>query len=350
MNAFGLKSKEKSFGHQMDADGRKRGNLHLASQDRAQRVQCLEKTGLALEVGSCDKKVGCCWVRRGRKVKSEWDGEGSANEAQKELVAGALEGGLSELCCGYKMAITVTIASPVATMLQSHAFKICVLSAPFGSQFAFLQNSRAYSSRPGSGSEEDFQTARQWFLKFSETSLPTKIAKTEYVRSSGPGGQKVNKTSSKAVTSWPVSKLLPLLPQVLHDDLRKSSYYVSSSDTIKIDCDSHRTQSQNQEETHERLVQEIKRIYRSTVPGATSKEQKDKVSELLSMPRGGFSNFCRENKLDSQSALKLRQQIQRDRSRRKALKLQEDRRNAREASKEKSRAEAKNKASKGVKR
>lgn len=70
------------------------------------------------------------------------------------------------------------------------------------------------------------------------------------------------------------------MPKVLHSGLRSSSYYVASSDTISIKCDTHRSQTKNKEETHDRLLGEVERIYKKTVPGTTSPEQKKKVEDL----------------------------------------------------------------------
>lgn len=82
------------------------------------------------------------------------------------------------------------------TMLQARLLRTCY-HASHSSQLAF----RTYSSNKSSNEIPDFEAARQWFQTFnpskpqsSESALPsTKIAKTEYSRASGPGGQKTNK-------------------------------------------------------------------------------------------------------------------------------------------------------------
>jgi len=56
------------------------------------------------------------------------------------------------------------------------------------------QQSRHYSSSARKESEEaDLEAARTWFRSFNQSTIPTKVAKTVFVRSSGAGGQKVNK-------------------------------------------------------------------------------------------------------------------------------------------------------------
>lgn len=144
----------------------------------------------------------------------------------------------------------------------------------------FYYNRSYFSHASHDDKELSFDEARSWFLKFKSSSIPEKIAKTTFSRSSGPGGQKTNKTSSKATTVWPINSLLQYIPKALHTDLRKSRYFVLSSQSISIQCDTHRSQSSNKAETHERLFQEIVDLYRKTVPGVTSPEKKSKIEQL----------------------------------------------------------------------
>ncbi|KAG4434943.1 hypothetical protein IFR05_009584 [Cadophora sp. M221] len=164
-------------------------------------------------------------------------------------------------------------------MLQHRALQY--LSPQLRGQLSLVQKYRPYSAQSGSESEAaDLDAAREWFQRFSKSTIPAKIGQTTYSRSSGPGGQKVNKTSSKATTVWPLYALQGHVPKVLHQGLRGSNYYVASSDSISIQCDTTRSQSGNKEETHTRFHDEITRIYKKRVPGVTSPEQKQKVEHL----------------------------------------------------------------------
>ncbi|CZS97962.1 related to Similarity to human DS-1 protein [Rhynchosporium agropyri] len=148
-------------------------------------------------------------------------------------------------------------------------------------QFVFVQNHRVYSGSSGSESEEaDLEAAREWYKGFKKSTIPAKLGQTTYARSSGPGGQKVNKTSSKAITVWPLYALRSHVPKVLHQGLLDSRYYVASSESISIQCDTARSQSDNKEETHTRLHDELAQIYKMRVPGVTSPEQKQKIEHL----------------------------------------------------------------------
>jgi protein subunit release factor B len=48
-------------------------------------------------------------------------------------------------------------------------------------------------TRPAEHSEEDFAKARKWYAELSESSALRNIGELSYSRSSGPGGQNVNK-------------------------------------------------------------------------------------------------------------------------------------------------------------
>jgi peptidyl-tRNA hydrolase ICT1 len=41
--------------------------------------------------------------------------------------------------------------------------------------------------------EAEYEVARKWYSEFNGSTIPRKIAKTTWVKSSGAGGQKVNK-------------------------------------------------------------------------------------------------------------------------------------------------------------
>jgi peptidyl-tRNA hydrolase ICT1 len=180
-------------------------------------------------------------------------------------------------------------------MLQSFVFRPLyskVLRLP--SKLVFVHYSRAYS-RSGT-SEDDFDAARRWYLSFNKNSIPESISKTSYSRASGPGGQKTNKyvtdgacfrsalittrTNSKATTTWHLSLLEQHVPKVIYQELPNCRYYVSSSNSISIQCDLHRSQGENKSETYQRLNDEIKKMYIDIVPGVTSPEQKAKIEQL----------------------------------------------------------------------
>ncbi|PQE14407.1 peptidyl-tRNA hydrolase domain-containing protein [Rutstroemia sp. NJR-2017a BBW] len=157
-----------------------------------------------------------------------------------------------------------------------------IYASSLQSNSALLHNCRTFTSKgqPNADDEAEFDAARKWFAAFDASTIPAKLSKTTFSASSGPGGQKVNKTSSKATTVWPMKSLESIMPKVIHRELLRSSYYAASSHSILIQCDSNRGQVDNKEETYRRLHEEIRRIYKASVPGVTPAEQKKKVEQL----------------------------------------------------------------------
>ena len=86
--------------------------------------------------------------------------------------------------------------------IMSHRIRLFAIPRPVGILPQHLIKSfakrRFASSRNGSGAEspysdEDFAAARKWASTFKPDSLPRNLAKTRFDRSSGKGGQHVNK-------------------------------------------------------------------------------------------------------------------------------------------------------------
>ncbi|KAI1757635.1 hypothetical protein F4782DRAFT_479280 [Xylaria castorea] len=126
--------------------------------------------------------------------------------------------------------------------------------------------------------QDDLDEARKWHATFNEGSLPS--GHTKYSRSSGPGGQHVNKTESKATTVWPVAELSKVLPKLIRSALKSSPYYVMGSDSITMQAQTQRSRNANTEENRQKFVKELHRIYKEQVPGVTS-EKKLKKHEAL---------------------------------------------------------------------
>ncbi|MCJ1309997.1 hypothetical protein MMC25_003658 [Agyrium rufum] len=126
--------------------------------------------------------------------------------------------------------------------------------------------------------EED--EARAWLNGYSSSTIPRNLCETSFSRSSGPGGQNVNRTNSKATLRISLKDLLPLVPGILHQSIRDSRYYASSSDALVIQADSNRKQGDNVEQCFAKLEDLIKSAARQTIPGETSVEQAEKVKKL----------------------------------------------------------------------
>ncbi|KAK4232017.1 hypothetical protein QBC38DRAFT_506406 [Podospora fimiseda] len=122
--------------------------------------------------------------------------------------------------------------------------------------------------------QDQLAKARKWRQSFQIDNLPE--GSTSYSRSSGPGGQHVNKTESKATTVWPLSQLLSHLPKLLHVGIRESKYYSKRNDHITIQAQTQRSRTANTDENRQKLFDEIQDLYQRTVPNETSEDKKRK--------------------------------------------------------------------------
>ncbi|RYP68855.1 hypothetical protein DL769_005414 [Monosporascus sp. CRB-8-3] len=127
---------------------------------------------------------------------------------------------------------------------------------------------------------DELAEARKWRASFDESALPR--GQTSYSRSSGPGGQHLigYRTESKATTVWPLGELSKSLPSLLRPALRSSKYYSRRNDSISIQAQTQRSRAANTDDNHKKLAEELLRIYKERVPGATSEEKVKKYEAL----------------------------------------------------------------------
>lgn len=78
----------------------------------------------------------------------------------------------------------------------------------------------------------------------------------------------------------PLATLLPLVPRLLHPQLRASRYATERSQALVIQSDESRQQTTNVDLCYAKLHQLLVSSAKEVVPGETSQEQKDRVSKL----------------------------------------------------------------------
>ncbi|KAF5023943.1 hypothetical protein F66182_3981 [Fusarium sp. NRRL 66182] len=145
-------------------------------------------------------------------------------------------------------------------------------SAPFAPRF------KRYQAFDAELDQEALSEARSWYNSFNPSRLPK--GNTTYARSSGPGGQHVNKTETKAITAYSVEELLSTLPKSLHVGIRKSRYYTATNNSLTFQAQDSRSRDANAEDNRRKLIQEVTRIYEDVTPAETSTEKKKKHQEI----------------------------------------------------------------------
>ncbi|KAJ8072122.1 hypothetical protein PM082_015680 [Marasmius tenuissimus] len=143
--------------------------------------------------------------------------------------------------------------------------------------------SRAYSQQlpippniPLLESPEHSAKARAWITQFQRIpSIPRKLVQLSFSASSGPGGQHVNRTNSKATLRCPVNA--EWIPQWARPILVKSPQYAPSTHSILITSSVSRSQHQNVDDCLSKLQTLVLSAASAGIRNETPEEQKKVV-------------------------------------------------------------------------
>ncbi|KAN0138772.1 RF-1 domain containing protein [Lactarius tabidus] len=125
---------------------------------------------------------------------------------------------------------------------------------------------------------KDFAAARDWLKSFGGCSVPRVAVDITFARSSGPGGQNVNKVNTKATLRCPLGS--SWIPLWAHDGLQKSPYFVRSTRSILLTSTVHRSQAQNIDDCLSKLHALISSASSRPIQNEPSEEQRKRVKAL----------------------------------------------------------------------
>lgn len=147
-------------------------------------------------------------------------------------------------------------------------------------------------------SDQDHSDAGKWLASFTANTIPRKLGEVSFSKSSGPGGQNVNKytcqpcdcvshgrlmfgrVNSKATVRFQMKDLSCIVPAILHSQLRASKYYAERSHSLVIHTDGSRKQTDNVHECFQKLRRLIEAAGKTVVKGETSPKQAARVKNL----------------------------------------------------------------------
>jgi ribosome-associated protein len=113
-----------------------------------------------------------------------------------------------------------------------------------------------------------------------EIQIPEEELSFTYARSSGPGGQAVNKVNTKAVLRWSFAETRSLPEGARSRFLERFGNRLTKTGELIVASDEHRDQRRNQEACREKLIAMLQaiarppKLRRPTKPTRGSKERK----------------------------------------------------------------------------
>jgi peptidyl-tRNA hydrolase ICT1 len=127
---------------------------------------------------------------------------------------------------------------------------------------------------------------RRFKENFSKENINIKDLIINYSRSSGPGGQNVNKVNTKVELRFPIENV-NWLPKEVKEIMRKEVCFlalkqleskINKRDEFLVQSDRFRTQQQNFQDCINKIYESIDSAI--IVPNETSQDTKDRVKEL----------------------------------------------------------------------
>lgn len=128
--------------------------------------------------------------------------------------------------------------------------------------------------------KEGKKAARGWIEAFRKAKLQrTDVDSLSFARSSGPGGQNVNKVNTKSIVRCSIGSKA-WIPPWARSALRNLPAYVKADDSLLISSTRHRTQAENVEDCLKKLHALILDTSSAQITNDPTAEQQQRVRDL----------------------------------------------------------------------
>jgi ribosome-associated protein len=116
--------------------------------------------------------------------------------------------------------------------------------------------------------------------------IPPNELEERFVRSSGPGGQNVNKVATAVELRFDIQNSASLPEAVRERLLKKSDRRITDEGVLVISAQRFRTQERNREDARERLVALLQSALHVAKPRIATKPSRSSIKKRLEQKRG----------------------------------------------------------------